>query len=83
MSLISLPIDIVRHILSYTGTLKLRNGKYMGQISTTDKRYKLLLNIQRVFKNIVPDFCYILQVDKRLTIKIYILRHSEIGRAHV
>ena len=43
----SLPTDIIHHILSYIGTLKNRNGKYMGQISTSDKRYELLLKIPR------------------------------------
>ena len=42
-----LPTDIIHHILSYIGTLKHRNGKYMGQISTSDKRYELLLKIPR------------------------------------
>ena len=32
MSFSYLPLDIVNHILSYNGTLKFRNGKYMGQI---------------------------------------------------
>jgi len=45
MSFLSLPPDIVHHILSYTGALKLRNGKYMGQISPTDTRYELLRNL--------------------------------------
>ena len=43
----SLPTDIIHHILSYIGALKHRNGKYMGQISTSDKRYELLLKIPR------------------------------------
>ena len=36
------------HILSYTGAIKLRNGKYMGQISPTDERYKLLQTIPKM-----------------------------------
>ena len=43
-----LPMDIVHHILCYTGVLKLRNGKYMGQISPTDIRYELLSNIPKL-----------------------------------
>jgi hypothetical protein len=44
----SLPADIIHNILSYNETLKLRNGKYMGQISQTDERYKLLQNIPKM-----------------------------------
>jgi len=47
MLFLSLPTDIIHHILSYIGTLKYRNGKYMGQISKSDKRYELLLKIPR------------------------------------
>ena len=43
----SLPTDLVHHILSYTGTVKMRNGTYMGQIPKTDERYELLRNISR------------------------------------
>lgn len=69
----SLPTDIINHILSYNGSLKLRNRKYMGQISTSDKRYELLLNISRKIYNIpsIPsNYCY-LHVNNILTIRIY------------
>ena len=48
MLLSSLPIDTVNSILDYTGVLKLRNGKYMGQISLLDERYNLLRNIPKM-----------------------------------
>jgi hypothetical protein len=48
MLLSHLPIDTVHHILTYTGPLKLRNGKYMGQISSTDERYNLLHGIPKM-----------------------------------
>ena len=44
----SLPTDIIHSILSYNETLKLRNGKYMGQISQTDERYNLLQKIPKM-----------------------------------
>lgn len=48
MSISSLPLEIHHHILSYTGVLILRNGKYMGQISPTDTRYELLRNLPKM-----------------------------------
>ena len=45
-----LPHDIIHHILSYTDTIKYRNGKYMNQICKNDKRYKLLLKIPPITK---------------------------------
>jgi hypothetical protein len=42
-----LPLDIIDNILSYTGVLKLRNGKYMGQIPKKDDRYKIIDSIPR------------------------------------
>ena len=72
----SLPEYIVHHILSYNGALKLRNGKYMGQILKSDKRYTLLLNIRRDIlqyssNNHNSIFPYILYIDERLTIKTW------------
>lgn len=63
-------IDVVHDILTYTGALKLRNGKYMGQISPTDERYTLLRNIPRMIlvQSGVPfsspgDMMYIFRVS--------------------
>ena len=75
MSFSSLPIDIVDHILSYTGVLKNRNGKYMNQLSKTDERYKMLLTIQRNFfneNNKYGDYCYFLRVNELLSIHVYL-----------
>ena len=69
----SLPTDIIHHILSYIGKLKHRNGKYMGQISTSDKRYELLLKIPRKICHIpsistITANYYYLYVNNFLTI---------------
>lgn len=77
MSFSSLPLDIIHHILSYDGTLKNRSGKYMGQISKTDKRYELLHNIERKIARYAsswyePNRYYILRVSKTFTIQIWI-----------
>lgn len=42
-----LPIEIIYHILRYTGIIKYRNGKYIYQILEGDKRYELLKTIPR------------------------------------
>ena len=48
----NLPLDTTYHILLYAGIVKLRNGKYMYQISKTDKRYEMLdkLTQPRLFR---------------------------------
>ena len=43
-----IPNEILNHILSYNGTIKQRNGKYMNQMLKTDPRYELLTNIPKV-----------------------------------
>lgn len=73
-----LPLDIIRHIFSYTGSIKLRNGKYMGQISKSDKRYELLLKIPReidkIFDVTSTNYGYFVKVNGFLTIRIFYIR---------
>ena len=42
-----LPLELIYHILLYTGIVKYRNGKYIDQIPRTDERYKLFDSIPR------------------------------------
>lgn len=46
----SFPEEIIHHILSYDGRVKMRNGKYMYQINKDDARYKLLQTIPMIEK---------------------------------
>ena len=73
----SLPTDIIHHILSYDETLKMRNGKYMGRISKSDKRYELLLKISRKIYKIYTNYGYFVKVNEFLKITIYLFFYSE------
>jgi hypothetical protein len=55
-----LPFEILHIILTYNGTIKCRNGKYMNQLSRTDKRYDLLQYITKpvAFLNNDVFFCF-------------------------
>jgi hypothetical protein len=43
-----IPMDILINILSYDGSIKYRNGKFIDQIKNDDERYKLLNQISPV-----------------------------------
>jgi len=42
-----LPLDILHHILEYSGIIIYRHGKYMNRLSNDDKRYILLSTIKK------------------------------------
>ena len=65
-----LPLEIIHHILEYTGKFKYRNGKYMNQIATDDDRYKMLQTIPQIqpYKH---SFWYIMTISHKQN-KIYI-----------
>ena len=66
-----LPLELVHRILEYDGRIKYRNGKYMNQISKSDKRYELLLKIPRKTTTLYRGYGVILHVSERLTIYIW------------
>ena len=74
----SLPVDIIHYILSYSETVKLRNGKYIGQLSKTDKRYEMLLNIPRRFHDCLENLYYKLVISPKFVIFIYL--YPDIGK---
>ncbi len=48
MILTNIPLELYYRILEYEGSVKLRNGKYIKQISKDDNRYKMLKNIVKL-----------------------------------
>ena len=64
------PEEIVNHILSYTGIIKERNGRYMGQIDKKDDRYAILKEIQRDSSVLSLHWRFV-QVNKYFRISVY------------
>jgi hypothetical protein len=88
MTFYKLPYDLIDIILSYDGTIKIRNGKYMNQISKNDSRYELIQKNPRgkMIINSTSYFAYevIFSNNARLQIsswfsskKLYIDYHYE------
>ena len=86
----NLPQEVIYHILSYTDAIKYRNGKYMNQISKTDKRYKLLLKIPRgiyLYKYTPPsfhirinnklDYIYVVYINNHFCKYVYVFNRGE------
>jgi hypothetical protein len=56
-----LPLDIIKHIILFDGSIKWRNGVFIDQFEKDDPRYSLLLTIPRPFRylNSFFNFHYI------------------------
>ena len=53
----NLPVELIYQILSWEGSLKYRNGKWMNQIKITKENEESLNKcIERKFKSIFNDF---------------------------
>ena len=64
------PEEIVNHILSYTGIIKERNGKYMGQIDKKDVRYTILEMVSREI-DFITRYKAAIIINKYFHIHIY------------
>lgn len=67
-----LPLEIIHHILDYTGKIKYRHGKYMNRIDPEDERYRILQTMPQI-KPYKHHFWYMTITDKRN--KIYCEKH--------
>jgi hypothetical protein len=62
-----LPEDIVHHVLSYNDAIKYRNGKYMNQISKTDKRYVSLRTIPEICQHKLYPYVYFVDIQRHVS----------------
>lgn len=59
------PIDICIHILSYSGIIKYRNGKFMNLIANDDERYKIFVSVSPI-KTILHNNSYPIRYEREL-----------------
>jgi len=80
MSYHNFPLHIINIILSYDGTIRFQNGKYMNQISKCDLRYDLIATIPKTisrsfsrsfFSNIQGDSICVIFSNKCALVKNY------------
>ena len=66
-SLEKVPLEVLHNILSYDGSIKYRNGKWIDQLSKKDRRYDLLRSIPRPVPYINNDlyFCFIIYFSNK------------------
>jgi hypothetical protein len=65
--MVDLPAEVIGQVLEYAGKVKLRNGKYINQISKEDPRYDILRTIPLKHGGtfmIYNKWCYMVQVVK-------------------